>query len=491
MAQLSDFIRSPLPSFTAGEILSKNDLLELYSDGAVYRCRNSDFAAQANTGSVLTATAGASDTSGAALISPTSKFSTAILRTSDGSIYQFESTGGGAVIDKYTATYTKIGSVNPDTSAHTMLGQLYLLSNGNILLIFQDNSVTTNSSYYIYTPQLIQVTGTTFGVSVSYGAIALSGGGFAVGTATPAVLIKDNTGTTVATITPGGAPTSITQLSSGDILITYNNGGTTFFGVWSVTGTVVVAATTSTVAQSTVLDVSIMSGFFAIAFTSSVCAVFNNALVKQGATITKAAVSSVTRRPIHNDGTQFYFITGSGTSTCNVTVITTAGANTLLTMGVFAAAQVGPWDVIFLSGNIVVISNNSATVPTVAQFLIYNAKIGAVVSAPATFFSNSIFDVGVGGISFAEDSVVFMYGSASGAITITLTAGYKFLNTAIVGVATAAATLGASVVVDPTLGYKAINAVGGSLTKAFDHSATNIHGNKGTIVNTVVALQGI
>ena len=69
---------------------------------------------------------------------------------------------------------------------------------------------------------------------------------------------------------------------------------------------------------------------------------------------------------------------------------------------------------------------------------------------------------------------------------------YKYTDTAIVGVAKAAAAAGGSVAVDISAGYKQITPLKGSFTKSFTmKTGSNIVGNNGIIVGTVLSQEGI
>ena len=93
------------------------------------------------------------------------------------------------------------------------------------------------------------------------------------------------------------------------------------------------------------------------------------------------------------------------------------------------------------------------------------------------------------GLVMLGDGVFFCYGgNASGVAFISI---WKYINTAIIGIATGSAVAGTLVSLFSQSGVYFANAIKGSGSKTFDHSTANIYGNKGSLTNNSISLKGM
>lgn len=514
----------------AGTAITQNDLLELGPDGKCYPVQVTDYAAvnQVTYGTAQTnAATGQIVAQTQVVAGQTLAYSRqAVLQGDDGSIFTFTNNSGanGLLLSKYSAAGALVSSVTVDATATAYTNQHILkLSNGNIAVAAFTG---TALSYAVYDQNLNLVKAfTSVGEASSsayFSACALSTGGFAVAYQqnTNQLLSRlatfDNTGTAVLapttiwtrTGTTGTQYHRMAQLSNGNLAVAVSSTNTVssiglFHGVVTTAGVSVLAFTSlDTTSVSIIPELSVMTGYYAISRPNNgnqLGFVFDNTGALQGAGFTAATTAGATGgttlnlTKLVNDGTAFYLIwprssdskevltklpvTGTGYST---TIITTSGTLSNYNLYIDAFYENG-----FIVGVSVVNANYQPAL------WVARTDTGALVSTSVTFFG-ALPGTNAGQyqrvIPGGDFSFICLYDYASTAGT-NLAVG-KYANTAVMGVAQAAAAADALVPVAGVAGGYAANYVKGSASKAFDHLTTNINGNKGTLMNYGTVLKG-
>jgi len=357
----------------------------------------------------------------------------------------------------------------------------------------------------------------TYGITY-FGACSLSGGGLAVSytlNATPTaqrLAIYSNAGVATygpATIntwagTGGNTSTVMTELSSGNIAIACNSGSGTNPGLYhairNTAGAQVLAFTrleTPLINNAlTAPEISSMTGFYSVAIgngTNMKAYVFDNAGATQGAAFSSAStVVAEMNAKLFNDGTVFYLIwaDNSGSSVTKLTKLPTTGTNYvsyIITTAIAYTGTVGGVDAFIERGMIVAIrSSKDTTAPTLGVIgtdgLVKKTATAITASAP-TNGSRDASITPIGDFSFLicyDDEQIAQYFMQG-----------KYANASVLGVATVAAAAGTTALVAQNIGAYAVNYIGGTSPKTFDHSSANIYGNKGAILNNGVVLKGL
>jgi hypothetical protein len=509
MSFSSDFLR---PAQTMGAkagplAIAVKDLLTLTRDGGLYKAVCSDYAKVA-----------AAD--GTVLFQPTvSNFSaTGFARhhmqidPTDGGIFIIQgyiTTADGMRAHKYSSDGTLIKTLILDsTSTATSVSPcLERLSDGNYVAVW---GVTGNNiKFAIFDPYLNIVVAATAvdtldATSKSFHAIALSGGGFAVGYSktNPWVAIYSNAG---AVVTAAAALTNaaafgvavymqLAQLSNGNIA--YAIGSSTAakilgHAVTTAAGVNVVQVTllgTGTAVTLNDVEICAMTGYYAVSSNSSgrqEIYILSNAGAVQGAAAS-AAIATTQLSKIITDGARFWFFYPSAAGTSfNVVGCPTTGTNYVTTN--ITASGTGDdsatGDAFFDGKYLVFRGNDRVYVMTpLASGAIYLTRTVAVLAPIAGSIGCCARNGG--------DFVVLTAGNGN---SNSLNAS-KYLNACIFGVAlnaVAAGNEGTSVraLIGGPSAYPC-NAVVGSVGVAFDHTTAAVVGNKGTIYTNGVQLRG-
>lgn len=510
-----------------GIAVAVNDLLQLGPDGRAYPVKCADYAAVANC------TYGTAQTSAATgmIVAQTQVVAVqtqvyhrqALLQGTDGSLYAatISTSGAGIVLTRYSPAGLLISQVVVISTGSYTNHQAFLLSDGNICVIAGHSGSTI--SFAIYDPRLNPVKSVTalsqIQTSGYFSACALADGGFAViyqYSNTPLeskFVAYDNTGTVVTapvtvwtrTGTSGTQYHRLMRLSNGNLVVAVQSTNTAssiglYYAVLSPTGTVVKAFTNlnASMSYAYIPEISVMAGYFAVSKadgTNVITFVFDNAGNLQGSGFSAAssAGSAQNMLKLLNNGTDFWLL-WSRTSDSNVclTKIPITGTGYTTTVVTTAVTQFSHFFDAFAENGLIVAVSQTQAGNSHPVFWVISLATGSLISASGTMFgvnpgSSSGYShrvIPVGDFAFA---CLYDY-SSSPATNLALG---KYASTAVIGCANASANAAALVPTSQKAGGYAINPINGSPSKSFDHSATNIVGNKGTIMNYGAVLKGI
>ena len=487
---LSDFLRGgqTLQGEAGPYAIAANDLLEVNQFGQLSTVTVSDYAAvsAANTAAVAVTTAYAyGQLSLAAQVT--------FINPADGSIFipaAINSTTQGLQVFKYSPAGTLLGQGTLDSSAVGLTSvSVVQLSNGNLAWIYS----LSGTVYFLVTDTNLQiiVAKTSIAASTatnSVSVVALSGGGFAlcVFTTVWRYAIYTNAGgvtSAVADIT--GAPSTMIQseaalLSNGNVAFAIMGGTFPTFGfaVYTAAGAAAVAWTTCLsggVAES--VGISALSGYFCIGCENESVTnflVYNNAGAQQSSTLAGTGQVGLT-----NDGTYFWGSSTNGSAGGEVVRIPTTGSSVVQST---ITAAVALYNLVYDHGFL--IGRNAG-----ATYVFQTQTNGAALLCST--FAQSILP-GLAAWQPCGDFCLFMYEPPAQFAVL------KYLNTAIEGVSSSAVAAGNAGTIIPFShgggsgknGYPC-NPILGTVGKGFDHSASGIVGNKGTMLGNSVALEGI
>lgn len=496
---------------TAGAAIVNEALLEMGSDGKAYPVTDAYGAAVANKGSnVYNETQVSSG-----YISEQGR--TAMVKDSQGNLYVFANTSNynSITIYKYSPTGTllnSIGAVALGTQVvyNTYGAQLRILSDGNILALWCDNDTGQKLKFAILSPALAVVkTATNIGngpYGLSVGLAALSTGGFAVvyddySTNTQLKFATFNNAgtavvapTTIKTKAAAGAYAWVAELSDGNLVVAYNQSSDHSYGVFTQAGVVVSAfAQLSTYGGGTWSELSVMAGTFCVAMTTTggaglsyrVCS--NNGTVLGTQTVTSTnATTSWPNHKLMNDGSNYYGVY-SNSATSYLAIVTIPAAGTSSTSVDFSSTGYNAFLDAYIEGvNFVWASiTNNGTAP----YYGVHTLTGLAVTAATALGAGST--TGLRNISILNGSSSTLVGYWSWSSTASCKIiRKKVFNTAIMGVADYAASAGQTVGVVYSSGAYRVNALNLTAPLAFDHLATNIPGNKGTLLPVSAVLKG-
>lgn len=501
-------VNTPSVQLTAGAAISLNDAVQLAVDGKAFPVVCADHAAVANLGSVAATLAPGANTQYVTYGRPPA--------------YRDPATGNEFLVtaDSTSYTNTRISKYAPNgkllSSIVLSISTLYqpqiqALSNGNLLITAE--AAISNLYFAILDTNLNTVKAATLISATAYAyydALALSGGGFMVSYVTAGaqkLVVYDNAGnvttaaTTVQTWTGTAAQVTakLVELSNLNVALVCTSGYSTtigtYLGIFTAAGAQVQAMTnidTGWWVGQYYPEVSYIAGFLCIEWATSgttmKLGVYSDAGALQGSQQTITTYSSMTAQActkIVNDGTSFYLLWApvSGAGNWNITKITTAGAITTYTGAGGALPNNSGWtiDAVIDNGKLIAAqSNNMAGY----FFVVSLATMTTDVANTASVIGNyvKVLAVGDGTILVVVVDGTNAWGKAQ---------AIKYTNTAIIGIAQAAAAQGASVNLATLAGAYIVNAIKGSSVKAFDHSATNVYGNKGTLLTNGVVLKGL
>jgi hypothetical protein len=491
----------------AGAAVAQNNLLELFPDGSVYPAQVTEYAATANVGNILAPT----------LLSNANAITfvggVIAAQGGDGSLYVLTGASGanGLILAKYTALGAFVSSVVLDSTANTCpQANVLVLSNGSIAVTwFQTAGNVAKYAVYDKYLQVVQAATSAVGSSTTYSSgvvsCAISSGGFAMfyGTSNTAsnLTIYNNSGVQQATAalagTGGSAPFAMTQISNGNLLLTYNTGAAhqcTIYSTAAVQQVAPFAGPTVFNGGSGAAVLASVPGFFIVGSVSSgtqyTYIVYSTVGAQQGApVVVTPSNTNFWGLPVVSDGINFWAIYATGVTpfTINFTKITTTGIATTFSGGTVTGG--GNWSMSVAydgCGNIIAQACNYANN---INYVVFNVNLAVVVKPMAAISSytgryTSTVAVGDGTVLFAGSS-----GSDGVAAYMQIT---KYINTAILGPATSSSGANTSVSFDSSGGYKQITRLKGGFSSTFNHkTGTNFYGNAGSIVANSVTLQGM
>lgn len=498
----SSGLASTSSKLKAGAPFVTNDVVQMMSNGQAAPVRTSDYGVVANAGTaILAATTATSN-------AVTQSYSGSLaVQGPDGSLYFLKS----ATLDKYSVAGTLIQSYSIATLP--TLNNIFFLTNGNLCITGVDNS--SNAYYLIFNPVgMVLVVAPTLmttstGNAKNLATIPLVGGGFAAfyngaSTTSATLAIYNNAGVlqssaTVTTTSSSIMPLlNLTQLSNGNIAVAYLN--TNYFvAIYNLSAVIQVAPFTTgwPMAQGT-YNVScpyfsVMTGFFAISPYPGYCMIFSNAGSQQGASFIGTPVAlayPAYTNSVVNDGTNFWFVYITPTSV-NYVSITTAGATVSYSFPATFGATAGQWSYFdSATGNIVTWFGATAYCvfsPALASLITPLTNLGTSLSSN-DYYSATAMASQTGLVMLGDGAFLCYGGNASGVAFISI---WKSINTAIIGIATGSAVVGALVSLFSQSGVYYANTIKGSGSKTFDHSTANIYGNKGSLTNNSVVLRGM
>lgn len=521
-------------SLLAGNEITSNDILQLGQDGRVYPVDNKDYAEVAN----CTYGIGQTSVSTGQIVAHTQVvgavtnaiYRQALLRGDDGSIYTLTSqnNAGGLMLSKYSASGALLSKVDIDTTSTAYAGlQMFFLSSGDICACAAYTSGYTvkfaifGSQNLTFIKPLTIVSTSTSGY---FGACALSQGGFAlvlqpsgINSMQSQLSTYDSVGNVVLapvaiwtrTGTSGTQYHNMQQLSDGNLIVTSNSLNTVssigiFHGIVTTSGGSVLPFTNLDGASpyDGHCELSVMDGYYALSKINSSSYykvwIFNNGGTLQGNAFNSSpgtSTGATLRQKLLNDGHYFYFIwsmsssggvvqltklpvSGTGYTTTNITTSPTSQYDSYI-------------DAFYENGMIVCVAAPASGAACPVVFVI-NVDTGLLIGKSlttigvvATNNAGMCYRIIPGG----DFSFICMY-EYTGPASTNLCVG-KYASTAILGVAQQSASAGDIVRVAGVAGAYASNFVRVSASKAFDHSATNIIGNKGTMLTYGVVLKGL
>lgn len=508
-------------SLVAGSAISINDMVLNGPLGKAFPAQFTDYAAVPNAGAQIFAQ---TSVIGGVLVNG-GRYG--LCQASDGSIYiaAHWNSSLGCRIFKYKADGTFVNGVTVNNSGSQNLGAPFLfeLANGNIAVVYALSTNPVNLRHAVVDKNL-----TVVGVDSviepvkdaniqGFCACALSGGGYAVvyqyhSTNTQEKLaIYSNTGSAVLAPTviqtwvgtAGDVRVNIAQLPNGNILIAANSLFTTTVGtyhaIYTATGTQVKAFTQLTnvlASASNRPEISIMADRYAIARSNDnvdwKAWVLDLSGNLQGTefSVSSGASSSWNRSKLLNDGTNFYLLMNLGLGAQTLITLPKTGTNFVNRLTTLSAS-VTAWDAFYERGFITIISavsgankNNFAVLDTVTG-MVFTSTTDFGIAAGTSNNGQMIIAIPGGDFTFIT---VFDYASPG---STNLFVG-KYANSAIAGVALAAAAAGVTATLAEGIGTYQINPLRGATVKAFDHnSGANIQGNKGTLLTNAAVLRGI
>lgn len=499
---LSDYLKngSTLQGVAGSAAINTNDLLLLNAIGNLYPVAVSDLAATANAGAALMASTLVQSTNNLTSTGHKEVFVSPI----DGGVYLAYpqlANNSGLTLVKYTAAGALVKSVPLIGTANALLNNPVItqLSNGNILVAAAISASGPGIYYAVFDQNLNQVFAATNYATpntVYVDAIALSGGGFALAYPMGTGIFRaifDNAGNQVtAGAAINGSPIAggavkMAQLSNGNIAYAINSstaGQALGYAITTAAGAGVVNYTvlnSATSAGSVYPAIAQMAGFFACIHGDGANTkgyVINNAGAVQGGSY---SVANTNTSPVSafSDGAGFWFAFASSSSAHAIVYAPTTGVgyvvNTTNVINYFTAFIDRGFIVMMGTTNLVVTyklnANGLGTVSRLADVAL-TGTFGQQTIVPGGDFTLACF-------SWTNNMYLGLY---------------KYMSAAIVGVsqvAVAANSSGTAVPFSMGPGGYPCNQVNGTIGKGFDHSATNIIGNKGAILGQSASLKGI
>lgn len=518
-------------SLKAGASIANNDVLELGPDGKCYPAQCTDYAAIANcnygtaqtnaaTGQIVAQT----QVTNGQLYSTVMRYP--LLTDSDGNVYAVTANAGfgstGLMLAKYSPLGALLGQVTIDTNSNVKNPKAFFLSSGDIAVVGDFGQSGNGFKFAIYDKNLGVVCAPTNIAENPYNgsvtdAIPLSGGGFAIvyqpnaSQLTTRMVVYGNTGAVVTapvtiftrTGTTASAYHAIAQQSDGNIAVACHSSNSTgsqglFYGVVTTAGASVSAFANLNVSTSWNEQPAVvaMAGYVCVAkniAAAMTAYVFNNAGVQQGGTFSSATtVTDFGKMKLMAGGGAFWLIWPRNTDSKEVlTKLPTTGTNFSTTdISTTTTQYAFRIDAFYENGFIVGVSQPGAGAIAPTMWVVSTTTMSLISKSGTTFGAAPATTSGywMTAIPGGDFSFICLYDYASSAAT-NFCVG-KYANTAIMGVAQSASAADGLVNVGGIAGAYAANPLKGSPSKAFDHSATNIYGNKGSLMNYGTVLKG-
>ena len=519
MPKLSDFATSSstLNFPVGGGAINSGDLIQIGGLGSrAFPVKTADYAKFGAPTQILPPT---SLTSSAQTIQQNQQ---AAVTDSFGNIY----VGVQNYVYKYSPQGTLIWSINALAFATVACAQILQLSDGSMAYLGADYTAGTlnvltfdpNTGHLISNVPSMGVT--YFASSAAYfTACALSAGGFAIAYQSNATqtdfLLQTYSNkcaavlaaTQINTVTASASCLcSISQLSNGNLVCATSSSGALTFVVVTTSGVSVVSSTSVLSSNATVLDLSVLPGYFAVCAVGNpqcVCSVYNNSGVMQGSQLV-AGNNSTGGAPLRliNDGSNFWFgvnniyvyqITTSGvaTSIFSSSVDLTGTGNTTMDMAiaenilVIFAGHTGTGDQVYYY-----VPLPDPALPILATTYLTVAVLGSNATTAGCFWPKVIFK--------GDFTAIFLYDHQNAASTFMSIV--KLDASAIVGVsqttnpALNTGSLGSPNMIRVSAGPGAYttNPTGGTPGVSFDHRGqSTISGNSGVIYTNSTVLVGV
>jgi hypothetical protein len=498
---LSDFIKNgtQLQGPAGSLAINANDLTAVAAGvNQLFSCQTSDFAAVPNQGAQVFPSATVTG------YLTNNMRNSIYFNAADATIFAlapYISTSSGMKLSKFLPNGTLYNQVILDSTASAMISPIITkLSNGNYLCVW---AINAGNVYFAIVDQYLNiVVAKTLIAPIDstnnpFHAVALSAGGFVVAysNSNPCNAIYDNTGAVVkaaGTLTNAAAfgvqvSISCAQLSNGNIAYGIGSGSTS-----KTLGHAITSAAGANVLQVTMLDtttnsapsrlsVSTVASCYCVASMGSSTRAFVLSLAGavQGTEFidTNGGGGPNPDMKLLNDGALFWLVYDNGSNTVAIAALPITGG---------ASANITTFNGIATHSNLDAVLERGFIVFCTAGTCYIVQLNGA---ANACYLINSFSaDASHGGMKLLTDFSFIGWGPGN------QMTGYKYLNTAIVGIAQQGVAAGnAGTVINYTMGPGAYpcSALVGTVGKAFDHSSANVVGNKGTMLGNSASLKGI
>ena len=510
---LRDFIGNAF-QLTAGAAIAQNALVEIAADGKAYQCACSDMAAVANLGQIVAPTQLTSNVN--ANLNSNARIGSC--QAADGSIYMTipGAAGNGLSVAHYSPAGALINSVVLSASSDAAVREdLYALANGNVACVY--HIVNEGVYYALMTSQLSIVTNVLVASLASNSFAALSDSAKMSNDSVVIVyndssanihgVIYNNAGSLAVSATSlrsglSGSTqiVSCIQLSNTDIALVYGRGDTTpgacFVASYSAAALAPLVGSVALANQTQVIDgaicVAVVTGYIGVAYHTGSntwkFAVLDNALSLQGAQGSLAAgTSGKTAVKLISDGTANFYL--SNTVTSSLYKIPITGSAITATIAVPGTWPVSNGDAFYENGFIFFLNDGGAGAAPVA-YAVYSIAAAAWVTPKTTVGTTpTTSSEGASAISLGDFGVLIAYEYITPAGT-NFWVG-KYIDSAIIGVARAAASTGNPVTVAQGTNIYTMLPLRGSPSKPFDHSATNLVGNTGAMLASNALLKGM
>ena len=495
--------------------VNNSDLLLMNSLGQLYTAQVTDFAAVANIGSTVIAQTTVNTTASATFTNNKH----AIYSAMDGATFIVTANAtpnANAKIYKYTSSGSLAASLQIDSAGGNLsYPTIVQLSNNNIAVVWICGAASATLQFIILDRSLNVLTAAvTLSTAATFcDAIALSGGGFSIAYAAGSGMVQaiySNTGSVVSASTAiSGSPTTNPsgiqiQLSNGNIMMAIASSTSSKalgFAINTIAGAQVSAYTglnTGTNSGLTIPRISAMAsgspsaGFVAIEGISGTTYnlyVLNNAGTQQGTTFTVASGTTNTDW-LTNDGTLFWGCLNTGSGAFIYSIPITGGAGVISTTSVSSSSSA-----IFVDKGLIILVGSSPAIGVYQPSAVSTPSVVNLVASsnPATPSSNA---TGALYATVTPDFSILLASeiNSTGAIFVNL----KYMTAVIMGVSQQTFSAGNSGTAT-TLNHGGgsgknafpSNQMIGTVGKSFDHSASAIIGNKGTMYLNGCVLEGI
>lgn len=418
--------------------------------------------------------------------------------------------GYGIAIYRYSAAGALAGKLVVDAATVQFSHSNFaLLSNGNLVLTYTvagsarfvivNQSLSLIKSFVAFDAQAV----------IPHGLIALADGGFLLTwrdgavASTQNIAIYDNVGNVVvakkAVYSAASATTipRMAQLSDGNVVVCLNSVGAgnmlaVQIGVITVAGVMAVPFFAGETTNSGTMEVSALAGFFAVALwdgTSKLkVRVYTNAGAPQGALYNPACLSgSAGTIRLINDGVTFWLSYTPVASTQFLTRITTTAVTTEFNIQTGSSSNrdaQARYDMFFELGRLVIY----CSYPDGGSFVMSVFNTLTLVQESVVILNGSMHSGANPKIIPGGDfTAIFLCNTGSYGLVYSVV---KYAASSIAGVTAQAVSANNTGVVGVTVGSYGINRLKGSTAKAFDHSAAQIPGNKGTLLTYGAVLKG-